>query len=96
MGIQLEHCGYAMKSKWLEEESATLHRSARLVAALCHQYDIPPEFLNEAALKEGKKGITTHYRVTKAFGKSDHVDPGGPDDRNWPLKEYLEMVEEEM
>jgi hypothetical protein len=95
-GIQLEHCGFAMKSKWLEEEESTLRRSARLVASLCKEWDIPVEFVNEAGLKAGKPGITTHYRVSIAFRKSDHVDPGGPEDRNWPISEYLEMVKKEM
>lgn len=90
--VQIEHCGYAMKSKWLEEESGTLHRSAKVIAAICREYDIPVEFLNEADLKAGKKGITTHYRVTNAFKKSTHVDPGGPEDRNWPLSEFLDMI----
>jgi hypothetical protein len=90
--VQIEHCGYAMKSHWLEEESETLDRSARIVAHLCQKYEIPVEFLNEADLKAGKKGITTHYRVSMAFKKSDHVDPGGPEDRNWPLTEYLDIV----
>lgn len=81
-----------MKSHWLEEESETLDRSVRIVAHLCQKYEIPVEFLNEADLKAGKKGITTHYRVSMAFKKSDHVDPGGPEDRNWPLTEYLDMV----
>lgn len=90
--VQVEHCGYAMKSQWLEEESETLHRSARAVAAICREYDIPVKFLNEADLKSGGRGITTHYRVSMAFKKSDHVDPGGPEDRNWPLVEYLDMV----
>ena len=91
-GIQIEHCGWATKSKWLEEESSTLHKSAKLVASLCAQWDIPVEFVDSDGLKKGTPGITTHYQVSVAFRRSDHADPGGRNDENWPLTEYLDFV----
>ena len=34
------------------------------------------QFIDAEGLKAGKKGVTTHAEVSKAFKKSNHTDPG--------------------
>lgn len=91
-GIQIEQVGQALKTGWLGEGLPVLRRSAEIVAALCRSYQIPVQRVDAAGLLAGTRGITTHAMVTRAFKRSDHVDPGGPDDRLWPWDEYLTMV----
>jgi N-acetyl-anhydromuramyl-L-alanine amidase AmpD len=89
--IGIEHAGYARQTEeqWLDDFSkAMLLRSACLVGQLCAKYDIPVEFLDEDDLKAGKRGITTHHIVSKAFHKSDHWDPG----KGFPFDWYLDQV----
>ncbi len=92
-GIQLEHAGYARQSaaEWADSFSARmLARSALLTADICRRWNIPVEFVDAAALLAGKRGITTHWEVTKGPGKglTTHVDPGP----NFPMDRYLEQV----
>lgn len=91
-GIQVEQVGQALKTAWLAEGRPVLERSAAIVSALCARWEIPVVRVDAAGLPVGERGITTHASVTAAFKRSDHVDPGGPDDRRWPWAEYLEMV----
>jgi hypothetical protein len=36
----------------------------------------------------GKRGITTHLEVSRAYKRSTHTDPGP----GWPMAEMLKMV----
>lgn len=64
-----------------------LGRTARLTAELCLAYDLPIRFLSPADLRAGKRGITTHANVSKAWGQSTHWDPG-----YWPRFGFMTMV----
>ena len=64
-----------------------LDRTAKLTAELCLAYTLPVVFLSPADLKAGKKGITTHANVSKAFGQSTHWDPGA-----WPKGKFMRLV----
>lgn len=64
-----------------------LNRTARLTAELCLAYDVPIRFLSPAALREGRRGITTHANVSKAWGQSTHWDPG-----YWPRYGFMWKV----
>lgn len=55
---------------------AMLKRCARLTAELCLAYDVPVKWRGPIALKAGKRGITDHDKISKAFGKSTHWDLG--------------------
>ena len=69
-GIGIEHAGRAKQTgrDWSDAYSAAmLERSAALVADLCRKYSIPVTWLYAADLKAGKRGITTHAAVSKAF-----------------------------
>lgn len=64
-----------------------LNRTARLTAQLCLAYDLPLRFLSPTDLRAGKRGITTHANVSKAFGQSTHWDPGF-----WPRYAFMNLV----
>ena len=65
----------------------TLHRTARLVAHAALAYDVPIRFLSPAELLAGRRGITTHANVSKAFRQSSHWDPGW-----WPRRRFMRLV----
>jgi len=90
-GIQIEHAGRAKQTgrDWSDAYStAMLERSARLVAELCTKYKIPVTWLYAADLVAGKRGITTHDAVSKAFKRGSHWDPG----TGFPVERYLALV----
>lgn len=90
-GIGIEHAGRARQTgrEWGDEYStAMLERSAALVADLCTSYRIPVTWLYAADLRAGKRGITTHDAVSKAFKRGSHWDPG----QGFPVEQYLALV----
>ena len=96
-GIQLEHAGYARQTReqWMDTFSMRmLKRSAKLAAAICKRWDIPPVFVDAEGLMRGERGITTHAQVSKGPGKdkTNHYDPGP----HFPMDLYIQMIEEEM
>jgi N-acetylmuramoyl-L-alanine amidase-like protein len=89
--IGIEHAGRAGQSasEWDDPYSrAMLAVSARLVAGLCAKYGIPVEYVPARELVNGKKGITTHAEVSRAWGRSSHWDPGP----NFPMVPYLNSI----
>jgi hypothetical protein len=94
-GIGIEHGGFARQTRmqWLDDYSlAMLHLSAKLSAWLALQNKIPAQFVSADQLGRGMPGITTHWEVTKAFGKSDHCDPGP----FFPINDYVAWTREAM
>jgi N-acetyl-anhydromuramyl-L-alanine amidase AmpD len=94
-GIGIEHAGRAKQTgrEWSDAYSiAMLRLSASLVADLCRAYAIPLAWLYAADLKAGKRGITTHDAVSKAFKRSTHWDPGA----GFPIERYLALVGAEL
>jgi len=90
-GIGIEHAGYASQrpENWDDAYSrAMLARSAVLVRELTTKYGIPVQFVDAAGLRAGKRGITTHAEVSKAWGKTDHTDPGP----HFPMGAYLQAI----
>lgn len=75
-GFHIEQAGYAKWSAVIwRKHINTLRRCAYKTALHCKQFGIPVQFCSAADLKAGKKGITTHREVSKAFGGT-HTDPG--------------------
>lgn len=72
------------------EQKLMLRRTARLTAQLCLAYDVPVAFLGPRQLRAGKRGVTTHNNVSRAWGQSDHWDPGF-----WPRRKFMRMVQAE-
>ena len=90
-GVHIEHAGRAAQTgrDWGDEFSlAMLERSAALAAELCRAHRIPVAWLYAPDLQAGKRGITTHDAVSKAFKRGTHWDPG----RNFPIERYLAAI----
>jgi N-acetyl-anhydromuramyl-L-alanine amidase AmpD len=90
-GVHLEHSARAAftAEQWAEPGPvAMLQRSARLTAAICARHGVPVEYVDAAGLRAGKRGITGHVEVSRAFKRSDHFDPGVA----FPWAAYLAMV----
>ena len=94
-GIGLEHAGRAAQTAkdWSDPYSkAMLELSAGLTARLCKEHKIPVTWLRPADLLAGKRGITGHADVSRAFKRSDHTDPG----TSFPIERYLALVKSHM
>ena len=94
-GLGFEHAGTAKQTgrDWGDEYSrAMLEHSAELVAEKCVKYKIPPVWLTPADLQAGRRGITSHNNVSKAFGRSTHWDPGV----GFNVERYLKRVRQKM
>lgn len=94
-GIQMEHAGRASQTKrdWLDPYSIKMLRdvSAPLAAEIVIRYSLPIHFCRAVDLAAGKRGITTHWEVTKAYSHGQgHTDPGP----NFPMEQYLIWVTE--
>jgi len=90
-GIGIEHAGYARQTAedWADEFSRDmLLESARLCAWLCRKYQLPVEYVDRKGLQAGRRGITTHNEVSRAFGKSTHTDPGP----GFPMDWYIQSI----
>jgi Putative peptidoglycan-binding domain-containing protein len=87
-GVHIEHAGRARQDKvgWSDVYSQTmLDRSVIIGAGICKRHSIPPTFLLAPDLVAQKRGITTHWQVSRAFGLSSHWDPGV----SFPIEEYV-------
>jgi hypothetical protein len=62
--------------------------SAELVGGVCSRHKIPVVWLQPADLVAGKRGITSHANVSKAFKRGSHWDPGD----SFPIEKYLAAV----
>lgn len=92
-GKQYEHAGKAsqMARDWLDTYSSTMlkDQSAPQFGKDSVLYSIPVRFCRAVDLAAGRKGITTHWEVTKAFsGGIGHTDPGP----NFPMEWFLNEV----
>jgi N-acetyl-anhydromuramyl-L-alanine amidase AmpD len=62
-----------------------------LLAGICKRRAIPPVFVDSEGLKAGRRGVTTHAEVAKAFPtETTHTDPGP----NFPMESFLADVSE--
>ena len=59
-----------------------------LVADVCRRRRIPVRWLSADDLLVGRRGVTGHAEVSKAYGKSDHWDPGPA----FPVERFLDQV----
>lgn len=92
-GFHIEQCGYAAwtKDEW-EKHDKTIERAAFKAAYHCKLFGIPARFVDAAGLKAGKRGITTHAEVSKAWPNDagNHHDPG----TGWPRDEFIQRVKD--
>lgn len=87
-GISYEFCGRASwtRDKWLA--SVDLEAAARQMARDCATWGIPVRRLTVAQLGDLQRGITTHNDCRRAFGGTDHTDPGS----NFPMDRLIELI----
>jgi N-acetyl-anhydromuramyl-L-alanine amidase AmpD len=91
--IGIEQSGYARQSRaeWLDDYSRrNIARTAARTAELCVRYGIPVRRLSVADLTAGARGICGHVDVSRAWGQSDHGDPGP----NFPWDVFMSLVRE--
>jgi N-acetyl-anhydromuramyl-L-alanine amidase AmpD len=89
--IGVELAGFASQTRrdWRDEySSAVLARAAALVADVCRRRRVPVRWLVADDLLAGRRGITGHAEVSRAYGKSDHWDPGD----GFPVEAFLDRV----
>lgn len=89
LGIELCDIPTTVTAKRWDDHNhvAMLERAAILTAQLCLAYNIPATFLGVRRLRARRKGITTHAMVSRAWGQSDHWDPGA-----WPKRRFMRKV----
>ena len=89
--IGVELAGFASQTTrdWDDPYStAVLERAAALVADVCRRRKIPVRWLVAGDLVAGRRGLTGHVEVSRAFGKSDHWDPGD----GFPVESFVDRV----
>lgn len=89
-GFHIEFAGYAAwsRAEWLKHKRE-LERGAWKAAQRCLVYKIPVRQVGAVGLRLGRKGITSHNAVSKAWRKSDHHDPG----TGFPWDVFMSFVE---
>lgn len=93
-GLHIEHAGYARQTaeEWQDEYSwAMLKRSAKLVAELALKYSIPIVWLAPEDVAAKKRGITSHWNITRGLKRGSHTDPG----QGFPIQVYMKLVQKE-
>lgn len=90
--IGVEHCDPVAgpAARWSDaNHSAMLRLSAETVARLCLAYDLPIRRVGPVGLRLGRRGITGHADVSKAWKQTTHTDPGA----DFPWRLYLDLVQ---
>jgi N-acetyl-anhydromuramyl-L-alanine amidase AmpD len=89
IGIELAGRAGQGPSGWADEYSyAVLEQAAAVAADVCRRYAIPVRWLRAEGLLGGRRGLTGHVEVSRAFRKSDHWDPGPA----FPVSHFLGLV----
>lgn len=90
-GFHIEQCGYAAwtAAEW-EKHLTMLHRTAYKLALHSIAFKIPLVFLDAAALKAGRKGVTTHAQISLAWPNKlgNHHDPG----KGYPMSLVINLA----
>ncbi len=90
-GIHFELCGRAAQSpaQWHDDASTgTLQQFERQAARVAAKWSIPVRHLTVAQIRDFEPGFVEHNDLSRAFGESDHTDPG----KNYPWSETLTNI----
>lgn len=89
IGVELAGFARQTAARWEDAYStALLGRASVLVADICRRRRIPVRWLVADDLAAGRRGITGHGEVSRAYHKSDHWDPGP----GFPIERFLGLV----
>ena len=91
VSIGIELAGYAGQGPrgWDDDYSwSVLERAASLASDVCDRYDVPLRRLRPPDLVAGRRGLAGHVDVSRAYGKSDHWDPGPA----FPWSRFLRLM----
>lgn len=79
-GLSIEMCEMPsqVRRRWDDRPHRQLEaNTVELAARLCIVYRIRPYFVSARGLRKGRKGVTTHAQVAKAYPSlTTHWDPG--------------------
>ena len=90
IGVELCDPQTGSIDRWYDQDHRDmLQRAAVLVADICQRRSLPITYLNIGDLLAGRRGITLHDTVSKAFRQSTHTDPGA----GFPLAHVLDQVQ---
>lgn len=79
------------RAQWLARVAWPL--LARQIAKDCREHDIEPRILTVAQMQDGRStGLVTHDLMRRAWGGTDHTDPGP----NFPMDHLLDLVRAEL
>lgn len=91
--LGVEMCDYPVAdsaARWDDaNHQLVLDRTAQLVAQLCLAYGVPIHWRTWVGLRLGRRGITSHASVSKAWHQSTHWDPGA-----FPRRRFMRLVRE--
>lgn len=90
-GVHIELAGRASQTaaQWADAFSKNeLDLAAELTSLLVKRYSIPVVEVSAAGLLAGRRGVTTHAAVSRAFRRSSHWDPGAA----FPMDAFLARV----
>ncbi|MDO4610948.1 glycoside hydrolase domain-containing protein [Corynebacterium sp.] len=76
--ICLTGTAYQTREQWLAQ-TRQLDRLVEVLTHYCLLYGIPARRMTAADIRAGRGGIGGHWDCSKAYGGSDHWDPGGYD-----------------
>ncbi|MGP3914291.1 peptidoglycan recognition protein family protein [Nonomuraea sp. 10N515B] len=89
IGVELCDPQKGPASRWRDDNHvAMLKRAAVLVRQIAARWDVPLRRLSAAEVKGGKRGICGHVDVSRAFGQTDHTDPGTA----FPWDDFMDLV----
>jgi len=89
VGVELAGFARQTEDAWADRYSdRVLRRAAQVVGDVCRRRKIPVRWLTADDLLAGRRGITGHAEVSRAFRRSDHWDPGA----GFPTEAFLDRV----
>ncbi|GII86596.1 hypothetical protein Ssi03_45860 [Sphaerisporangium siamense] len=90
IGIELCDPQRGPASRWEDADHQEMLRlAADLVRRVAARWDVPLRRLTVADLRAGRHGICGHVDVSRAFGQTDHSDPG----YGFPWTQFMALVQ---
>jgi hypothetical protein len=90
--ISWEFCGWPKWSAQTWHQEIDFPAAARQMARDCAHWDIPAKRLSVEGLRDMRRGIGTHLDAGKAWGGTDHTDPGP----GFPVAYLIDLIHEEL